>query len=167
MTKRISLENAPSHFCLNDPNLTKSSTMAYLKRRLTSHIDTDFKNLSERVLDQKDSNLCVPISVSVLLDWVIRNDCSGMIKAKPLIEIFTILTMVIYPRSFAGFNLNPKKVEKKFQVNQIELLLKRLKYETYFNEVGWEIIRGRGFLDFDEKLDFDFEKGNFSSCRHN
>ena len=117
----ISLKNASSYFCLDDPNLTKSCAMANLKQKLTRQINFDFKNLTKNVLNQKESNLCVPISVSVLLRWALKNDFKvsdrQMERYFPLEKIFTFLTMIIYPRSLAGFNLNPKKEEQEFQEN--------------------------------------------------
>ena len=62
--------------------------------------------------------------------------------------------MVIYPRSLAGLNLNPAKNEQEFQENEIGLLLRRLKYETYLNESGWKILK-----TFKALGDFDFNEG--------
>ena len=70
-------------------------------------------------------------------------------------NIFTILTMIIYPRSLAGFNLNPKNEEQKFQQNEIELLLRRMKLKTYLSGSGWEMIKKLGRVEGD----FNFEKG--------
>ena len=156
----ISLKNDSFNFSLDDPNLTKSCGMANLKRRLTRVVNNDFENLTKNVLDQKDTNLCVPISVSVLLRWAIENDLKvgnwEMEKYLTFEQIFTTLTMIIYPRSLAGLNLNPKKEEKEFQTNEIELLLRRLKFETYLNKSGWEIIRR---ASFSVEGDFNFKKG--------
>ena len=132
--------------------------MANLKQKLTRQINFDFENVTKNVLNQKESNLCVPISVSVLLRWAIKNDLRvedrKMEKYFTLEKIFTILTMVIYPRSFACFNFNPKKEEKEFQTNEIELLLRRMKFKTYLNQSGWEIIKQRSL-----EANFDFEEG--------
>jgi hypothetical protein len=109
-------------------------------------------------LDQKDSNLCVPISVSVLLRWAIKNDLNTENRKMEyhftVEKILTKLTMIIYPRSLAGMNLNPKNEEKEFQHNNIKLLLKRMKNETYLNKSGWDIIRF-----YEAKGSFDFNKG--------
>ena len=108
-------------------------------------------------MDQKYSNLCVPISVSVLLRWAINNDLK--IEDYRMEDFFTVekiltnLTMIIYPRSLAGMNLNPKNEEKEFQQTEIELLLKRIKNKTYLRESGWDIIRGfcaEGLFDFNQ-----------------
>ena len=133
--------------------------MANLKQKLTKQINLDFKNLTKNVLNQKESNLCVPITVSVLLRWALKNDLRVEDWKMVTLEIiFTTLVMIIYPRSLAGFNLNPKKEEQEFQENEIELLLKRMKFKTYLNESGWVMIRKFG----DQvKGDFDFEQGKY------
>ena len=160
LTGTITLKNASSNLNLDDDNLTKSCAMAQLKQRMTRIVNFDFQNLTINVLDQKDSNLCVPISVSVLLRWAIKNDLkvddSTMEFNFTVEKILTILTMIIYPRSLAGMNLNPKNEEKKFQHTEIELLLKRLKHETFLHKSGWEIIRNR---DSRSKGSFDFKQG--------
>ena len=159
LTGTITLKNASSNFNL-DKNLTKSCAMAELKQRMTKAVNFDFKNLTKNVLDQKDSNLCVPISLSVLLRWAIKNDLkvsdSAMEEDFSIEKILTKLTMMIYPRSLAGMNLNPRNKEKKFQHNGIELLLKRMKNETYLHESGWDNIRTLGTAT---KGTFDFEQG--------
>jgi methionine-rich copper-binding protein CopC len=53
-------------------------------------------------------------------------------------------------------NLNPKNKEKKFQHNEIEPLLKRIKNETYLNKSGWDIIQNDGYY---VKGTFDFNQG--------
>jgi hypothetical protein len=55
--------------------------------------------------------------------------------------ILATLTLVVYPRSMAGLNLNPNDQEKGFQLNNIDLLLNRLCKQTYFMKSGWQIIR--------------------------
>merc|ERR1719215_917006 len=42
-------------------------------------------------------------------------------------------------------NLNPINEEKEFQHNNIELLLRRMKYETYLHKSGWDIIQNDGY----------------------
>ena len=161
LTGTIMLNNASSNFNLDDQNLTKSCAMAQLKQRMTKIVNFDFQNLTKNVLDQKDSNLCVPISVSVLLRWAIKSDLKvsdfTMEDYFPVEKILTSLTMIIYPRSLAGMNLNPKNEEKEFQQGEIELLLKRMKNETYLHKSGWDIIR-RSFAEGK----FDFNKGKIS-----
>lgn len=134
--------------------------MAQLKQRMTKVVNFDFQNLTINVLDQKDSNLCVPISVSVLLRWAIKNDLKvtdyWMENYFTVEKILTSLTMIIYPRSLAGMNLNPKTEEKKFQHTEIELLLKRLKHETFLHKSGWDITRNRAPR---AKGSFDFKQG--------
>ena len=159
LTGTITLKNASSNFNL-DTNLTKSVAMAQWKHRMTKAVNLDFKNLTKNVLDQKDSNLCVPISLSVLLRWAIKNDLNvedwEMDKYFTVEKILTQLTMIIYPRSLAGMNLNPRNKEKKFQHNKIDLLLARMKYETYLHKSGWDIIR---YLGTSPTGTFDFEQG--------
>ena len=169
VSKIVSLKNIPSHVSLDDENLTKSYGMAFLKQRLTRYLNKDFENLTKNVLDQGDSDLCVPISVSVLVRWAIKNDVKldesyldYILETYFSIDIiFPTLTMIIYPRSLAGFTLNPKQEEQGFQENEIELLLKRLKYPTYFFESGWDMIRNYGTTRID--AEFDYEEGSFLS----
>jgi hypothetical protein len=143
---------------VDDP--TKSCANAQLKQRYTRVVNCDFKSLTKNVPDQKDSTLCAPICVSALLRWAIKNDLK--LDANTMDSLFTIekiltkLTMIIYPRSLAGMNLNPRKKEKNFQHTEMELLLERLKYKTYLHLSGWHIIRGSiQYLD----EEFDFNKG--------
>ena len=56
--------------------------------------------------------------------------------------ILATLTLIVFPRSMAGLNLNPNEEETKFQsFSQVELLLNRLCKNTYLMETGWQIIR--------------------------
>ena len=121
------------------------------------------ENLTKNILDQKSSNLCVPISVATLLRFAMKNDLrfdlekssfqriiSGTlayVNNYSIEQILTILTMVVYPRSLAGLNLNPKKEETEFQTNDVETLLRRICEKTYLMKSGWEIIREQGRAD--------------------
>ena len=111
LSEIISLKNASSDFCLDDPNLTKSSSLANLKQTLTRQINFDFKNLTKNVLNQKESNLCVPLSVSVLLRWAIKNDLKSddweMEEYLTLEKIFTALTM-------GGLNINLQELQNLY-----------------------------------------------------
>ena len=122
----------------------------------------DIKNLTKNILDQKWSNLCVPISVTTLLRFAIKDDLDFVDKYDSLTfdKILTILTMIVYPRSMAGLNLNPKKEEKDFQINDIETLLERICKKTYLRKSGWEIVRKQDLAEPDESI-CEFEKGNF------
>jgi hypothetical protein len=75
--------------------------------------------------------------------------------------ILSTLTLIIFPRSMAGLNLNPSENETDFQTNEIELLLERLCKETYLMETGWEIIRQIGYKEENqpEKSICRFETG--------
>ncbi|CBY34846.1 unnamed protein product [Oikopleura dioica] len=150
ITSIISIPSSSSHFCLDDPNLTKSVQVSSLKQNATKCVNQDLENLTKNVLDQKSSNLCVPISVATLLRFAIKNDLGfkDEIDAYSAESILSTLTLIVYPRSMTGLNLNPKKEETEFQLNQIELLLERLCKKTYLMETGWEIIRK---LDFEEE----------------
>ena len=59
-------------------------------------------------------------------------------------SILATLTLIVYPRSMAGLNLNPNEEEEDFQTNEVELILERLCQKTYLMETGWEIIRQLG-----------------------
>jgi hypothetical protein len=133
--------------------------VSVLKRNATKRVNIDLKNVTQNVLDQKISNLCVPISVVTLLRFAMKNDLDfedkkGEYSAE---KILATLTLIVYPRSMAGLNLNPKKEEEKSQLNQIELLLKRLCEKTYFMETGWEIIR--------QIYDFSRDQPKKSTCK--
>ena len=101
ITKIISLPNASASFCLDDPNLTKSVNMSVWKQKMTKCINADMKNLTKNILDQKSSNLCVPISVTALLRFAIKNDL-GFVDQKfndiyfySFENILTALTMIV------------------------------------------------------------------------
>jgi hypothetical protein len=102
--------------------------------------------VTQNVIDQKNSNLCVPISVATLLRFAMKNDLDfkdklGQYSAE---AILATLTLIVFPRSMAGLNLNPKNEETEFQLNQVELLLNRLCKNTYLMPTGWQIIRQLG-----------------------
>jgi len=123
--------------------------------------------VTKNVLDQKNSNLCVPISIATLLRFAIKNDLGFVDKYDfySAEKILSTLILIVYPRSMAGLNLNPNQKETEFQLNEIELLLKRLCKKTYLMETGWNIIRK---LDGDEKdrpkkSTCEFEQGKIKS----
>ncbi|CBY37225.1 unnamed protein product [Oikopleura dioica] len=134
--KVISLENQPIEL-ISDRNLIKTRNMSCNKDVMTRH---------GSVLDQKSSNLCVPISVTKLLRFAIEKDLGFDVTKNnfTMEQILTTLTMVVYPRSLAGMNLNPDKKEQEFQENDVETLLKRICEKTYLMESGWEIVRNLG-----------------------
>ena len=121
-----------------------------MKRNATKRVNIDLKNVTQNVLDQKISNLCVPISVATLLRPAMKNDLGfkdeyGNYSAE---AILATLTLIIFPRSMAGLNLNPNEEETDFQsFNQVELLLNRVCEKTYLMETGWQIIRELGFVE--------------------
>ena len=142
-TRIVSLQSASADLCLDDPNLSKSVAMACLKHMLTRSRKIAFHNLSKNVLNQKFSNLCVPIAVTTLIRYSLAHDLKFHDERNEYTfdRILTSLTMVVYPRSLAGLNLNPKEEETDFQKNDIESLLKRLTKNTYLSPSGWDIIR--------------------------
>ena len=158
--KIISLQDVSDRFCLDDPNLTKSCQLSSLKQQMTKYVNFDFTNLTKNVLDQKSSNLCVPISVTTLLRFAIKNDLAfdNDIKDYSFDNILTTLTMIVYPRSMAGLNLNPKKEEKDNQMNNVETLIKRICQKTFLSESGWEIIRTQGLPEL-AKSTCEYKKG--------
>ena len=121
--------------------------MSYYKTKMTPVVIPKMDNLPLFVLNQKTSNLCVPLSLTTLLFSTIEKDLHFVDKAKQytLERIFITLTMIVYPQSLAGMNLNPNEEEKKYQKNDIITLLDRVCKKTFFNESGWEIIRKQGF----------------------
>jgi hypothetical protein len=147
ITKIISVPTASGSVCIDDPNLTKSVNMSSWKQQMTKCVNADMKNLTKNILDQKWSNLCVPISVTALLRFAMKNDLGFFDPHNQYFfeRILITLTMVVYPRSLAGLNLNPKKEEQNLQTNDIETLLKRICQKTYLKRSGWESIRTQGF----------------------
>ena len=74
ITSIITVPSSSSIFCLNDKNLTKSVNVSNLKQNATRYFNQDLKNVTQNVIDQKNSNLCVPISVATLLRFAMKND---------------------------------------------------------------------------------------------
>ena len=77
-------------------------------------------------------------------------------------KILSTLTLIVYPRSMAGLNLNPNQKETEFQkFHEIELLLERLCKNTYLMETGWQIIKQLGGREEmqPKKSTCKFEKG--------
>ena len=156
----ISIPSSSTIFCLDDRNLTKSCNVSILKQNATKSVGQDLQNLTENVFDQKSSNLCVAISVTALLRFAIKNDLGFLDKYEMYSaeKILATFTLIVYPRSMAGLNLNPNKIEEEFQTNEIGLLLERLCNETYLMETGWQIIR---------KLDQDIkDQPEMSKCKY-
>ncbi|CBY15100.1 unnamed protein product [Oikopleura dioica] len=162
ITSIISIPSSSSHFCLDDPNLTKSVKVSSLKQNATKCVNQDLKNVTKNVFDQKSSNLCVPISVATLLRFAIKNDLGfkdedDYYSAE---AILSMLILIVYPRSMAGLNLNPNQKETEFQLNEIELILERICKKTYLMETGWQIIRKLDWAEKDQpkKSTCKFEK---------
>ncbi|CBY42197.1 unnamed protein product [Oikopleura dioica] len=127
---------------------------------MTKCVNLDIKNLTQNIFDQKWSNLCVPISVTTLLRFSIKNDLAFVDKDDEYTfdKILTNLTMIVYPRSLADLNLNPKKEENNFQTNDVETILERICKRTYLKESGWEIIRKQGQYPEPAKSTCDYGK---------
>lgn len=120
----------------------KCFQMMDLKRDATKCVNQDLQNVTKTFFEQNSSELCAPISVTSLLRHAIKKDLGYADKfpTHSFEQIFSALTMVVYPQSLAGLNLNPNKKEKE-QTNEIELLLRRVCKATFLIESGWEIIR--------------------------
>ena len=148
ITSIISLRSSKLHD-INDGFLTRSCQVSILKRNATKCVDTDLQNLTQNVLNQKSSDLCVAISATTLLRYAIKNDLGfedihGYYSTE---AILANLALVVYPQSMAGLNLNPKKKEEEYQSCDIEVLLQRLCEKTYLMKSGWEIIRDLGYKE--------------------
>ena len=78
-------------------------------------------------------------------------------------NILSSLVLVIYPRSMAGINMNPKIKETERQTTQIETLLQRVCYKTFLMPSGWEIIRKLGDKNDSKphKSICQYERGEF------
>ena len=158
----VSIPHSSSYLTLDDPNLTKSVQLSSLKQRATKAVNMDFQNLTRNVFDQKESDLCVPITVCSLIRHALKHDLNFDDEHDnySMEKLLTIFTMVIYPRSLAGLNLNPNAEEKDFQSTEIELLLRRIKNKTYLMESGWEIIRKMGHPNIPKSV-FSYKIGFF------
>jgi len=132
-TQLIKLPATDDAFSLNDENITKSCQVSSLKQSLTKFISTDMRNLTRKIINQKDSYLCAPISVTTLLRHAMEHDLAFHKKdfSHSFENILSSITLVIYPRSMAGLNLNPNRKEIKNQLTQIQLLVERICYKTY------------------------------------
>ena len=144
-----------SDYCVIKPltaravkNLVKTYHASNLRRTmpLADKPRQDLKNLTRNVIDQKDSQLCVAISVSILLRNAIEKDLqfedkNGSYKTG---KILTTLTLIVCPRSMAELNYNPNEDEIEFQTNCVDILLERLCKKTYLMDTGWEIVRRIG-----------------------
>ena len=117
--------------------------MACIKQMMSRSRNIAFHNLSKNVLNQQFSNLCVPIAVTTLIKYSLAHDLNfhDQQNEYSFTRILTSLIMIVYPRSLAGLNLNPKEEETDFQRNDIESLLRRLTKSTYLSPSGWDIIR--------------------------
>ena len=124
--------------------------MASLKQNATKSLQEGMLNLTKNIVDQKTSNLCVPISVTTLLRHAIKTDLNfyDWRGSYTFEKILATLTMIVFPRSLAGLNLNPNKEEQEKQTNEVDILLKRLCQKTYLMESGWQIIRKTGGIAF-------------------
>ena len=127
---------------------------------MTKCVNTDMQNLTQNILDQKWSSLCVPISVTALIRFAMKNDLAFVDENNDYSfeRVLTTLTMIVYPRTLTGLNLNPKKQEKKFQDNDVETLLERFCKKTYVMDSGWEIVRKQGYPEPDEST-CEFKNG--------
>ena len=130
---------------------------------MTKCVNASMRNLTKNILDQKSSNLCVAISVTALLRFAIKNDLNFVDRKNEYSfeRILTTLAMMVYPRSLAGLNLNPKNEEKDFQMNEIETLLERICKKTYLEKSGWQIVRDRALTNNPSKSSCAFKKGSF------
>jgi len=91
-----------------------------------------------------------------------KNDLAFEDKYYTFERILTTLTMMVYPRSLAGLNLNPKKEESYFQLNDVETLLERICKKTYLKESGWEIIRTQNLFGSQPAESIcEYKKGKF------
>jgi hypothetical protein len=136
----------PSH---GIANLINTCGASYLPEKMAKETGQDFQNITRNLINQKDSQLCVPISVSILVKTAIEKDLlfddkNGYYSTE---KILMTLTLIVYPRSLAELNYNPNKNETKYQTisnTELKLLLYRLCKKTYLMDSGWEIIRQIG-----------------------
>ena len=162
ITAIVSLPKSPS-FAL-DENITKSCNMSSWKQQMTKCVRMDLNNVTKNVLDQKWSELCVPISVTTLLRYAITKDLGFIdIKKQYTFEkILLNLTMRVYPRSLTGLNLNPREKEGDFQQGRIDTFLKRICNETYLKQTGWKMIRKLGTWPHPARSTCEYKEGSKS-----
>ncbi|CBY13561.1 unnamed protein product [Oikopleura dioica] len=164
ITKVIRL---PDNLKLRDKeteNLMHTCQMSSINLQINKIKNVDMQNLPKDILDQNDSALCVPISVTELIRHAIKYDLSfdDTNNEYTTEEILTTITMNVYPRSLAGLNRNPNKAEKDYQMTEIVSLLERMAKETFFNVSGWEIVRSKGYLSSPRRSSFDYREGKIS-----
>ena len=63
--------------------------------------------------------------LKVIKSDLFKNDLDFEHEDYSVEAILANLTLIIFPRSMAGLNLNPNEEETEFQLNQVEVLLKR------------------------------------------
>jgi hypothetical protein len=172
----ISIPSSYSISGLLDDNLTKSCHVSELKQNATRCVIQDLQNVTKNVLDFKGTTctLSVPISVSTLLRFAMKNDLDW---AEDIYEFYSVeriletLALIIFPQSMAGFDLNRKVEESKFQVYEVEHLLKRLCKKTYLMNSGWDIIKELGPAEKNQqeksscKFEQEFLNENFNLTR--
>ena len=147
-------------------NLINTCRASYLPEKVAKKRGQDLHNLTRNLINQKDSQLCVPISVSILLKTAIEKDLefkdiNGYYTTE---KILANLTLIVYPRSLAELNYNPNKNETNYQSishTELKLLLERLCKKTYLMDSGWEIIRqiGPAGVNQPKKSTCRFDKG--------
>ena len=134
-TKLVSIKNTIENNILTEINLLKTVSLCEVKHELTKIMNMDMNNLTKNILDQKNSNLCVPVAMATLIKHALEVDL-GYVDSLgdfTMEKICISLTMTVYPRSLAGLNLNPKNNEIDYQENDIESLLERMTKRTYLN----------------------------------
>ena len=161
----IKIPSTDETFSLNDENLTQSCQLSHLKNNMTKCVFNGMKNLTRRIADQKSSQLCVPISITNLIRHAMKHDLGFMKvdQSHSFENILSSLVLVIYPRSMAGINMNPKIKETERQTTQIETLLQRVCYKTFLMPSGWKIIRKLGDKNDSKphKSICQYERGEF------
>ena len=156
--RKLIFLNFKDGFDADDENLTKSIHLGVLQQLYTKYMNYDFYNLTIEIIDQKDTNLCVPITITSLIRHAIKKDLQ--IDDAPgftFENILNVLVMIVYPRSLAGLNLNPAESEKAYQLGDVFTFLKRLTCRTFLSENGWFIIRKIALHNVISKSDLEFK----------
>ena len=153
-------------------NTCESLGVNVIRQILSRKTDEQFQFLSKNVVNQKDSQLCVFLSVASLFRHAIKCFLEQEGEA-PLDEddgfftfesVFLVMTMILLPRNLAGLELRRNQTAQKFHAQEANIVqvLKRLTHATFFEREGWKIIARQCWLNSKTRL---FSKANMNRIK--
>jgi len=97
-----------------------------IRQVLSQKSDEQFKYLSKNVVNQKDSQLCVFLSLASLFRHAIKcfleeqgetplDESDGFFTFE---SVFLVMTMILLPRNLAGLELRNNQTAQKFYAQQ-------------------------------------------------